>query len=115
MGPQMARHIHQQRFEIINNKERENVTFHKKRSWSEKWLSYDQGIGVINRIPEGNAEVLPTKLEKMNLMRLEKDLPKFRFKSGQSTQDWWSSFINEHHRWVAHTTQVNWPLPFAVT
>ena len=85
----MSGHVFQHQFKIVRNKEGKAEVIYKKWPASEKWLPEGKsGINVIDGIPTGDPEILPPRIDNINLNRIEEDLPKFQIKFDEATEKW---------------------------
>lgn len=83
-------HIYQHQFKIKRNEGGKAVLFYKKWSSSDEWLpAGDHGIGVITGIPDGEPQMCEPSIEKVNIDKIEQDLPKSGMKLDAASVDWW--------------------------
>ena len=83
---------------------------YKKWSSSEKWMP-KSGMRLFSGIPKGSALLVKPQIARINLGKIQQDLPKHWLKFDDDTRSWWSSFIGKPLQWEnRNATNLKWNL-----
>lgn len=84
--PNLCGHIHEHQFKLVRGPEGKALLFYKKWSTTKEW-SPQCGIQLLTDRPRGGPLVIEPNVDKINLEKLEQDLPKNNLHFDEATKE----------------------------
>ena len=102
----LSGHVHQHQFKLVRGPDGKALLFYKKWSTSKTWAPTG-GLQLLTKLPKGAPMDITPAVEKMNLKKMEQDLPKYQLNFDEDTTRWWKAFIQNE----GPVGQPKWILP----